>query len=89
MTYPVTNNKHSARSALRLHNFRIHTPRSTVQLTSFITQAFNSLQGGDDLEKFRVAELATKFYAVFENRRFGICSTADRHWPLTRARLIQ
>ena len=82
MTCPVTTSQHSARSALRLHNFTTHTPRSSVQLTSLIQHVFNSLKGGEDLEKLTAAELATKFSAVFENRRFVICFTADRQWSL-------
>jgi hypothetical protein len=64
MTY-LNDKQHSARSALRLNNFRKHRPRSTVQLTSLITHVFNSLQSGDDLEKFRVAELAYKILRRF------------------------
>jgi len=71
-------NQHSNQAA----QLRKHTPRSAVQLTSLIQHVFDSLTGGEDLENLTVAELATKFSAVFENRRFVIFSTADRQWPL-------
>lgn len=65
MTYPVTTREHSARSALRRHNFQNTHATPTAQLTYLIEHVFNSLKGGEDLEKLRVAELATKFSAVF------------------------
>lgn len=58
-----------SKSALRLTNFRTHTSRCTVQLTSLNKHGYRGgMEGvGEELENLTVAELTTKFSAFMKN----------------------